>query len=99
MSVKLHKKEDELPGISVLEMEDGQLAEVLSWSDVPGGKDMPGEIVQRYGDTALIRLGGRSGLGCRFLFCECGKEAKERIDRDCRVRLLEPGELIKVVDN
>ncbi len=86
--VKLHKKPQQA-GLGISAMSDGDIAEVLAWSL----ESTVGQIVQRHG-VRLIVLGQSSGTcyggGSGALFAG-------EFDEQCRVRILENGELIEVV--
>ena len=87
MSVTLNKKE-ELSGIHVNDMEDGQIAEIVSWTS----HDYKGRIVQRYRDT-LLTVGERSDHGWEGYF------RGGRFHTNCHVRLLEPEETLTIKEN
>jgi hypothetical protein len=88
MSVKLVEREAK-PGICVNDMKDGQIAEVVMWN---GSVVITGDIVQRWKDDLAI-LGEDSGES------ESYGSVFGRRREDLRVRLLEPGETIEIVDN
>ena len=72
--------------ISVSNMPDGALGVLVECATCP---DSVGQIVQRYG-SALVVLGERSGR-CWGTICE-----NTAVKSPFRVRLLKPGELIRV---
>lgn len=86
MSVKLTNQIVE--DISVYEMKDGQIAVITNWG---GSPYYNGEVIQRYGNS-LITIG-----------MDCGKAwpefINEKPDSRFRVRLLQPGEAITIVEN
>ena len=84
MSVKLTGKSDGT--ICVNDMKDGQLAEVTAWLD----NRLLGRVVQRRNNVLIgVGCGGESAFPLIF------EERHEKY----RVRLLEPGEMIEVVEN
>ena len=83
MSVRLIKKSDD-GTICANSMKNGQLAEIVKW---PNGMYV-GETIQRCG-SRLDMIGRDIVLSV----------ALDSRDDDRRVRLLEPGELIEVIEN
>ena len=73
--------------IHVSEMSDGDIAEIIHWSNTP--RVHTGQIVQRYGD-ALVVLGQPSKNSFSDLFCGGGP-----FDERCRVELLRDGNSIE----
>ena len=86
MSVKLTNQV--IKDIPVYEMKDGQIAVITNWGYIP---EYVGRIIQRYGNS-LISIG-----------MDCGKAwpefINEKPDNAYRVRLLQPGETITIVEN
>lgn len=86
MSVKLTNQIEE--DIPVFEMKDGQIAIITKWGNSP---EYIGRIVQRYGDE-LITIGMNSHYRWDNL-------SDGLLSPECRVRLLQPGETITIVEN
>lgn len=77
-------KTEKTTDIPVHHLKDGQLAVITSWREPSSNK---GDIVQRYEDV-LITIGKDNNKSYLSVF---------NYDiEDCRVRVLEPGELIEV---
>lgn len=74
--------------IAVTEMKDGDLAVITVWNGSTKAVYV-GLIVHRYKDI-LIPIGKRSGASWSMLFDNVEKH------EDCRVRLLEKGEILVV---
>lgn len=72
--------------IPISKLKDGQLAVIVSWAM---SDEYNGVVVQRYKDK-LIAIGKRSGLCWGDVF------NLFNFDEVCRVRVLEPGEIITV---
>lgn len=87
MGVKL-VKDSKYNTISVLDMSDGDIAEIISWTN----KQYVGTIVQRY-INVLITVGSSSGKAWTGIF-DIDKNSSAAAD--CRVRLLVPGEKIEI---
>lgn len=73
---------------SLYDMKDGQLAVVLKWD---WNTNMVGLIIQRHGNAAVV-LGEPSGKCYPSIF-------NSQYSEDYRVRVLEEGELIRVISN
>jgi len=87
MSVRLVET-DYLPGIPVGQMKDGQIGVVVQWEREP---DLLGRVVQRHG-SRLISIGEPAGQTWSNLLQVSDTSGY-------RVRLLNPGEKIEVMDN
>jgi len=85
MSIK-HNKPSIPQGVSIDDMKDGQLAEVINSINT----DVIGEVVQRYGSNVLIVIGKDSGKGYTSIF-RCGS--------GMRVRILDINEKITITSN
>ena len=85
--VKIIKKVEDV-GIHVLQMQDGDIAEILSWSNTT---IQNGVIVQRF-NNALVALGKNSGDCWSGLFTNKGN----MVSSNCRVRILPKGTQLKV---
>ena len=83
--MKLVKHKDD--SIPVMEMNDGQLAVIVQWDN---DSNYNGIIVQRWRDHLII-LGGKDGWGNLFVSGNA-----YAINSKCRVRILQPGELLEV---
>ena len=68
------------------EMENGSIGQIVKWNN---HNNYMGRIVQAY-NNHVVPIGLSSGHGW---------SDKEYLPDDCLVRLLNPGELIEVVDN
>lgn len=80
---KLHKQND--VSVPVTEMKDGDLAVITEWPL----KQCVGRVVQRFNDY-LLTVGATSGHGWGQYFYGAS------VNESCRVRILQPGELIEV---
>lgn len=83
MGVKL--KKGTLKEVSCLEMEDGDIAVILSWPKFFDNYSPVGKIIQRFG-SKLVVLG--EGVGKHYPEIPKSKE--------CLVRILTPGTLIEI---
>lgn len=81
--MKLVKQNDD--SIPVMEMNDGQLAVIVQWGNE---SSYNGIIVQRWRDHLIII--GESDCWSNIYKPGCG------LSEDCRVRILQPGELLEV---
>lgn len=86
MSVKLTNQVIE--DISVFEMKDGQIAVITNWG---GSPYYNGKVIQRYGNS-LITIGMDCRNGWPMFYNGLPDSAH-------RVRLLQPGEAITIVEN
>ena len=71
------------------EMKDGDIAVVTLWNGCMGSYCV-GHVVQRYENNLLV-VGARSEEGWSQIFPDIIKAWD-----DCRIRILEPGELLEV---
>lgn len=86
MGTKLHKEKSER-SIPVRKMKDGEIGVIVEWSIL----EYLGRIVQRY-KNHLLTVGGDPGSGWGEIFDKNGIGDFS----NCRVRILQPGELIEI---
>jgi len=84
MGAKLHEPTQD-GVVDVYDMCDGDLAVIVSWVM----DDYVGKVLQRYGKYLTV-VGAKKGSGFGDFFTQ------PIPDKRCRVRILQPGELIEV---
>ena len=80
------QEQQETRSISVVELQDGEIAEIV---DVPVNPQLKGKLLQRYYDH-LVLLGEPGELGWSDGAVKC--------DATFRVRLVRPGTLLRIED-
>lgn len=86
------KNKAPIPYIHVLDMEDGQVAEIVEWKQVNVDDPYEGRIVQRVGSDLITIGSGRGNTWIELFKCNLKDLPK------CIVRLLQNGEEI-VINN
>lgn len=71
--------------IQVWNMRDGELAVITEWAD---GSSLIGSVIQRVEDDGFIVIGEHSG--------HCCNRSSDLTAPNLRVRLLKPGDVIRV---